>query len=142
VGHAAGDNDRYDSFDRGQQVNAVHEEFKLSSDDTMRRLRTIAQTPGELQWRLELLSTLERMRLQQEVTSRGILQMLGRLRKDVSHITPMKLAELVNAQIEEKLKPRDRDVNRLWKAAIWLLEKAATIGLGVVCTLIGLKALK
>ena len=142
MGHAAGDNDRYDSFDRGQQVNAVHEEFKLSSDDTMRRLRTIAQTPGELQWRLELLSTLERMRLQQEVTSRGILQMLGRLRKDVSHITPMKLAELVNAQIEEKLKPRDRDVNRLWKAAIWLLEKAATIGLGVVCTLIGLKALK
>lgn len=106
----------------------------------MRRLRTIAQAPGELQWRLELLSTLERMRVQQEVSNRGILQMLSKVRKDVSHITPTKLAELVNAQIEEKLKPRDRDVNRLWKGAMWILEKAATIGVGVVCTLIALKA--
>jgi hypothetical protein len=117
------------------------DEFKLSSDDTMRRLRTIAQSPGELQWRLELLSTLDRMRVQQEVTNRGIVQMLTRIRKDVSHITPMKLAELMNAQIEEKLKPRDKDINRLWKAAIWILEKSATVGIGVVCTLIGLKAL-
>ena len=107
----------------------------------MRRLRVIAQAPGELQWRLELLSTLDRMRVQQEVSNRGILQMLSKVRKDVSHITPTKLAELVNAQLEEKLKPRDRDVNRLWKASIWLLEKAATVGIGVVCTLIGLKAL-
>ena len=120
----------------------MDDEFKLSTDETMRRLRTIAQAPGELQWRLDLLSTLERMRIQQEVSNRGILQMLVRMRKDVSHITPVKLAKLVNAQLEEKLKPRDRDVNRLWKASIWLLEKAATIGIGVVCTLIGLKALR
>jgi len=106
----------------------------------MRRLRTIAQAPGELQWRLELLSTLERMRVTTEVSNRGILQMLARIRKDVSHITPMKLAELVNVQIEEKLKPRDRDVNRLWKAGVWLLEKTATVGIGVACTLLGLKA--
>ena len=117
----------------------MEEEFKLSSDETMRRLRTIAQAPGELQWRLELLSTLERMRVTQEVSNRGILQMLHRVRKDVSHITPMKLAELVNAQLDEKLKPRDRDVNRLWKAGIWFLEHAATVGIAVLCTLIGLK---
>jgi hypothetical protein len=116
--------------------------FKLSSDETMRRLRTIAQAPGELQWRLELLSTLERMRVTQEVQNRGIVQMLTQVRKDVSHLTPMKLAELVNAQIEEKMKPRDRDVNRLWKASVWLLEKFGTIGIGVVCTLVGLKAMK
>lgn len=120
----------------------MDDEFKLSSDETMRRLRTIAQSPGELEWRLELLSTLDRMRVQQEVTNRGILQMLAKVRKDVSHITPMKLAELVNVQIEEKLKPRDRDVNRLWKASIWLLEKVATVGIGVACTLIGLKAIR
>ncbi len=120
----------------------AEEDFKLSSDETMRHLRTIAQAPGELQWRLELLSTLERMRVQQEVSTRGILQMLTRMRKDVSHITPTKLADLVNAQLEEKLKPRDKDVHRLWKASIWLLEKAATIGIGVVCTLLGLKAIK
>jgi hypothetical protein len=118
------------------------DEFKLSTDDTMRHLRTIAQSPGELQWRLELLATLERMRVQQEVSNRGILQLLGRMRKDVAHLTPTKLAALVNAQFEEKLKPRDRDVNRLWKASIWILEKAATIGIGVVVTLVGLKAIK
>src|ERR1700722_1240128 len=117
----------------------MDEEFKLSSDDTMRRLRTIAQSPGELQWRLELLSTLERMRVTQQVANRGILQMLHRTRKDVSHLTPMKLAELVNAQIGEKLKASDRDANRLWKAAIWLLERAATVGIAVFCTWIGLK---
>ena len=66
--------------------------------------------------------------------------MLGKVRKDVSHITPMKLAELVNVQIAEKLKPRDQDVNRLWEAGVWLLEKTATIGIGVACTFLGLKA--
>jgi len=117
----------------------VDDEFKLSNDETMRRLRTIAQAPGELQWRLELLSTLDRMRVQQEVTNRSILQMLSKVRKDVSHITPMKLAELVNVQIAEKLKPRDQDVNRLWKSAVWILEKAVTIGIAVVCTIVGIK---
>jgi hypothetical protein len=119
----------------------MDDEFKLNSDETMRRLRQIAQAPGELQWRLELLSTLERMRLTQEVSNRGILQMLARVRKDVSHLTPMKLAELMNAQIEERMKPRDKDVNRLWKSGVWLLEKAATVGITVVVTMIGLKSI-
>ncbi len=117
------------------------DEFKLSSDDTMRRLRTIAQSPGELQWRLELLSTLERMRLQAEVTAASILQNQRQMQKAISHITPVELAKLVNAQIAEKLAPRDQDINRLWKASIWLLERAATIGIGVACTLLGLKAM-
>jgi predicted XRE-type DNA-binding protein len=120
----------------------VDEDFKLSGDDTMRHLRAIAQAPGELQFRLELVAAIDRIRVQQEVSTKGIVQMLNRVRKDVSHITPTKLAELVNAQLEEKLKPRDRDVNRMWKASIWLLEKAATIGIGVVMTLIGLRAMK
>jgi hypothetical protein len=120
----------------------VDEEFKLSSDDTMRRLRTIAQSPGELQWRLELVSTLERMRVQAEVSTRSILQTQNRIRREISHLTPSKLAALMNAQLEEKLKPRDRDVNRLWKAGVWLLEKMMTIGISVVCTLIGLRAMK
>lgn len=113
----------------------MEEEFKLSNDDTMRRLRAIAQAPGELQWRLELLETLNRMRIQQVVSNRGILQMLHKVRKDVTHLTPTKLAQLINAQLNEKLKPRDRDVNRLWKGAIWVLERAATVGIAVFCTL-------
>lgn len=119
----------------------MDEQFKLNSDDTMRRLRQIAQAPGELQWRLELLSTLERMRMTQEVQNRGILQMLGKVRKDVACLTPMKLAEMMNAQIDEKMKPRDKDMNRLWKSGVWLLEKAATIGITVAVTMIGLKSI-
>lgn len=119
----------------------MDEQFKLNSDDTMRRLRQIAQAPGELQWRLELLSTLERMRMTSEVQNRGILQMLAKVRKDVACLTPMKLAELMNAQIDEKMKPRDKDMNRIWKSGVWLLEKAATIGITVVVTMIGLKSI-
>lgn len=119
----------------------VDDEFKLSSDETMRRLLSLAQSPGELQWRLELFDTLRNMRVQQEVYNKGILQMLGKVRKDVSHLTPTKIAELVNAQIVEKLKPLEKEQSRMWKASMWLLEKAATIGIGVMCTLIGLKAI-
>ena len=115
------------------------DEFKLSTDDTMRHLRTIAQSPGELQWRLELLATLDRMRVQSEVSNKGIIQMLARLRKDVSHLTPTKLAELVNAQFDEKIKDTSKDVNRMWKASMWLLEKAAIIGGTYLAIWVGLK---
>lgn len=104
------------------------DEFKLSGDDTMRHLRAIAQSPGELQWRMELVAAIDRIRVQHEVSNRGVLQLLARLRKDVSHLTPTKLAELVNAQLEEKLKPIEKDQGRLWKASMWILEKAAIIG--------------
>lgn len=105
--------------------------FKLNRDDTMRQLRQIAQAPGELQWRLELLSTLERMRVTQEVQHRGVIQLLTRMRKEVSHLSPTKLAELMNAQIEEKIKPLNKDVGRLWKAGIWIVEHLAPVALAV-----------
>ncbi len=118
------------------------DDFKLTDDDTMRRLRVLAQSPGELQWRMELLATMDRMRIQSQVSTRAILQSQKAIEKSLSHLTPTRLTALVNRELEEKLKPRDRDVNRLWKASIWILEKAATIGIGVVCTLLGLKAMK
>lgn len=83
------------------------DEFKLKDDDTMRRLRIIAQAPGELQWRLELVSTLERMRVTQEISARVIIQSQGRLRKEMAHLTPTKLAELMNAQIDQWEKNKD-----------------------------------
>jgi hypothetical protein len=119
----------------------MEDDFKLSKDETMRRLRIIAQSPGELQWRLDLIATLERMRIQQEVSASSIIQNQRRLETAIKHLTPVKLAALVNAQIDEKLKPRDRDVNRLWKAGVWILEKILTLGLGVAATLLGLKAI-
>lgn len=108
----------------------------------MRRLRAISQSPGELAWRMELLSTLERMRIEAEVQTRAILQTQVRLERAVAHLTPVKLAALVNAQIEEKLKPRDRDTKRIWKAAVWTFDKAVTICVAVLCTMIGLKGHK
>ncbi len=124
------------------RADVDREDFTLRDDDTMRRLRAISQSPGELAWRMELLATLERMRTQAEVSTRAILQSQKALEKSISHLTPTKLTALVNRELEEKLRPRDRDVHRLWKASVWLLEKAATIGIGVVCTLLGLKAMK
>lgn len=106
----------------------MDEDFKLSGDDTMRHLRAIAQAPGELQFRLELVAALDRIRVQHEVSTKGIVQTLNRLTKEVRHISPEKLASLVNAQLQEKLKPIQKDQGRLWKASMWLLEKALIIG--------------
>jgi len=117
------------------------DDFKLFDDETMRRLRTIAQSPGEAAWRMELLAAMERDRIQNQIYNRNVMQLLDKVRKDISHITPMKLAELVNAQLEEKLKATNSDVNRLWKAGIWVLEKTLTIGLGAIGALIGVRAI-
>lgn len=118
----------------------MENEFRLTADETMRRLRVIATSNSELEWRFELLAMLDRMRIQQEVTNSGILVSLGQMRRSVAHVTPVKLAELVDAKIEETMKPRDRDANRLWAAGMWILEKSATVGIAVFCTFIGLKA--
>lgn len=102
------------------------DDFKLSSDDTMRNLRNIAQAPGELKWRLELLDALNRMRVQQEVSNRGILQILAKMRKDVSYLSPIKLAELMNAQIVQSRKAEDA---QNWKVAVkYVLTHLGTVG--------------
>lgn len=87
----------------------VVDEFKLKDDDTMRRLRAIAEQRGEFEWRRELLESLTRMRINQELANRGILQSLARMRKEMAHLTPTKLATLVNTQIEEKRKEQESD---------------------------------
>jgi hypothetical protein len=92
------------------------EEFKLSSDDTMRRLRQIAQAPGELQWRLELVATIERIRMQHLISTRAILQNQRAMQKSISHITQTKLAALVNAEIDQREKAKDSEKYRAgWK---------------------------
>lgn len=107
------------------------EEFKLSSDDTMRRLRQIAQAPGELQWRLELLSTLERMRISNEIAQRGIMHTLARMRKESTHLSPIKLAELMNAQI---LQSRTTQESGRWRIAVkWFLSHAGTAIVTLLC---------
>lgn len=112
------------------------DEFKLS-DDTMRNLRNIAQAPGELQWRMELLATLERQRMQQELFMRSALGELKRLRK--AQIGPIRITEIVRTELNEKIKDTTKDVNRMWKASMWLLEKAAIIGGTYIAIWMGLK---
>ena len=106
----------------------------------MKRLKAIAQAPGELQWRLELLSTLERMRIQQEVTSKGIFQELKQVKK--GQISRSDLADIINAQIKEKTAPQTQEMNRLWKGAMWLLQHAATVGIAAIVGILSLKGFK
>jgi hypothetical protein len=112
------------------------DDFKLS-DDTMRGLRNIAQAPGELQWRLELLAKLERMTMKQELFTRAVLGELKRLKEQ--QIKPGKITDIVRAELDEKTRQTDKDVSRLWNASVWLLEKAAIIGGTYFAIWLGLK---
>ena len=84
----------------------------------MRRLRTIAQAPGELQWRLELLATLDRMRVSQVIANRALLRGHSDLKKAISHLGPIKLAEAINRQIEEKANAKD---GKRWRNTVKVL---------------------
>ena len=82
----------------------------------MRRLRAIAQTPGEFQWRVELLATLERMRLSHEVGIRAMLQNQRAMQKILSSLTPVELAKSINREIDQREKNRDSERYRAgWK---------------------------
>lgn len=82
----------------------------------MRRLRTIAQAPGELKWRLELLATLERMRMEQEVATRSILQNQRAMQKTLQSLTPVELAKSINREIDSHEKSLDSERYRAgWK---------------------------
>jgi hypothetical protein len=51
---------------------------------------------------MELVAALDRMRVTQEVSTRTIIQNQGRMRKEMAHLTPTKLAELINLQQKRK----------------------------------------
>lgn len=122
------------------KIAAVDNDYRLSNDDTMKRLKVIAQSPGELQWRLELLSTLERMRIQQEVSTKGLFQELRLVKK--GQIGRTELAEIINAQIREKGQAESKQVDWMWSTGVWLLKAAALGGFSLVGALIGIKGLK
>ncbi len=82
----------------------------------MRNLRQIAQAPGDLAFRLELIAAIDRIRLQHEVDMRTIVQNQKTMQRSISHITPVELAKLVNKQIEQKEKAKDSDkLRNFWK---------------------------
>lgn len=92
------------------------DQFRLKDDDTMRRLRAIAQTPAEFQWRMELLATLERMRMSQEVAVRAILQNQRLTNNTLKALTPVELAKSINREIDQREKNKDSERYRAgWK---------------------------
>lgn len=92
------------------------DQFRLKDDDTMRRLRAIAQAPGELQWRLELVATLERMRISNEVATRSILQNQRTMQTTLKSLTPVELAKSINLEIDQREKNKDSERYRAgWK---------------------------
>jgi hypothetical protein len=94
----------------------VDDDFKLRSDDTMRRLRQIAATPGDFEWRMELIATLERMRMEHQIATRTILQNQRTTQKTLSSLTPVELAKSINREIDQREKNRDSERYRAgWK---------------------------
>jgi hypothetical protein len=112
------------------------DDFKLS-DDTMRNLRNIAQSPGELAWRMELLATLERHRMGHEIFTRAVLAELKRIKKD--QVGPVKITEIVRTELTERLAQTTKDAGRVWTVFVWLAEKAAIIGGTYLAIWVGLK---
>jgi predicted transcriptional regulator len=119
------------------------EDFKLfSTDDTIRQLMEDAGRSPDVKWRMELLHKIDKQSSDLKRIGNVTVAEFKKLRKDLRHVlSPLTLQETIDRRIEERLKPRDREVNRLWTVAMWLLEKFGTIAIGVICTLIGIKAM-
>jgi hypothetical protein len=96
--------------------SSVDDEYKLRSDDTMRDLRRVAQAPGELEWRLSLVSAIERMRLESQMAYRSLLQNQKNTQKTLQSLTPVELAKSINREIDQREKNRDSERYRAgWK---------------------------
>lgn len=86
---------------------------------------------------MELLAKLERITVQHLMFSNAVLAELKRLKK--GQVGPIRITEIVRTELDEKLKVTTKDVNRLWKASMWVLEKAAIIGGTYLAIWVGLK---
>lgn len=112
------------------------DDFKLN-DDTMRDLRRIAQSPGEFEWRMELLAKLERINARHDLFVRAAVNELKRL--DREKLGPIAVTKLVNKEIDERQKVSKGWMKRMERAAIWLLERAALLGFAYLGIKLGLK---
>jgi hypothetical protein len=58
---------------------------------------------------MELVATLERMRISNEVATRSILQTQRSIQKSLSSLTPVELAKSINREIDQREKNRDSE---------------------------------
>lgn len=113
---------------------AREDDLKLSSDETMRHLRRIAQSPGELEWRMELLAAIDRMRTSNDLAFRSILANQRTTQKTLSSLTPIELAKAINREIEQYERTKDSAKYRSgWKTVrSHLITATIAIIVGVV----------
>jgi len=111
------------------------DEFRLN-DDTMRDLRRIAQSPGELEWRMELLTKLERINLRHELFTRATMTEFKRLHKEKTNLTQVTRA--INIELDERLKPAKSVAKQIGKGAIWILERCALIAFAYMGVKLGI----
>ena len=116
--------------------------FRLT-DDTMRHLRTLAQAPGELNWRIELLAYIGNKNTETLLAIQNLVSEVRSIKKSQS--APGELSRVIKAEVESQVKvavgPEKKDVARLWKAGMWVLEKAVVAALGAGGVLLGLKGM-
>jgi hypothetical protein len=99
-------------------------EFKLSTDATMDRLQQIAQEPGELRWRQDLLRAMERDRITRDIQARSTVQQLGEIRKLLKELTLQKLEVRIDKRIEAKRKELD---GTKWRTTVkWIMTHVGT----------------
>lgn len=112
------------------------DEFKLN-DDTMRDLRRIAQSPGEFEWRVELLAKLERYNQEHDLFVREAVRELKRLDKVKLDLT--EVTKWVRIELDERLKPAHSVLLGAKKTGLWLIERIALIGFTYLAIKLGLK---
>lgn len=116
--------------------------FRLT-DDTMRHLRTLAQAPGELNWRIELLAYIGNKNTETLIAIQNLTTVVKDMKK--TQFAPGELSKVIRAEVESQVRaavgPEKKDVARLWKAGMWVLEKAVVAALGAGGVLLGLKGM-
>lgn len=112
------------------------DDFKLK-DDTMRDLRRIAQSPGEFEWRMELLTKLERINQRHDLFARAVVAELKQLKEKKVDLT--KLSKHVNIELDARMKPARNVAKQVGKAALWILERCLLLFFAYLGVRLGLK---
>lgn len=103
----------------------------------MRDLRRIAQSPGEFEWRMELLAKMERINQRHDLFSRACVAELKKLNKEKLGIKQVN--DRVIIELDARLKPVKSVAKTLGKGAIWVIERMLLLGFAYLGIKLGLK---
>lgn len=97
------------------------DDFKLT-DDTMRDLRRLAGLPGDFEFRMELLTKLERINQRHELFVRTAVRELKKLDREKMGLTQVNKRIII--ELDDRLKPARNVGKRIVKGMLWVLERA------------------